>query len=382
MFTQDPTSNPQEGAPADLVIGVARVLFAYDVASSIDLDQAEKSLSVSSPGEDGARAAIGVTRRAPAYLAKREAPLRFFRAVEPVIVGGFESSRRTELTLYEFGAISVALEIPFRTPLAALLELGDALYDNAELDRLSRAWTREALARIGRAARNPGVSEASEDFVIYVVSPSQTGHASELVRAQGALVAQLLRGERAELSEGEVGAVMEAVMSFRPDDATVIDWNAALVMDSDPADTLRVLEFANVELLEMRHLDDRLDDDLDEAFDALTHSGWRDWLPLGSPLRSRVERLAELRTDGARMFEGVHNALKLIGDQFLARLYRLASERLGTPGWDASITRKLEALESVHQKLADRHMHRRMEVLEWIIIVLIALSMVQALVLK
>jgi uncharacterized Rmd1/YagE family protein len=42
--------------------------------------------------------------------------------------------------------------------------------------------------------------------------------------------------------------------------------------------------------------------------------------------------------------------------------------------WDASILRKLETLESIYGKMSDRATTRRMEVLEWIIIVLIAVS--------
>jgi len=42
--------------------------------------------------------------------------------------------------------------------------------------------------------------------------------------------------------------------------------------------------------------------------------------------------------------------------------------------WDASIPRKLQTLESIYGKMSDRAGTRRMEVLEWIIIILITLS--------
>jgi uncharacterized Rmd1/YagE family protein len=47
--------------------------------------------------------------------------------------------------------------------------------------------------------------------------------------------------------------------------------------------------------------------------------------------------------------------------------------------WDASITRKLRTLESIYEKLAAQAAARRMEVLEWIIIVLIGLSILVSL---
>ena len=68
--------------------------------------------------------------------------------------------------------------------------------------------------------------------------------------------------------------------------------------------------------------------------------------------------------------------MKLLGDQYLARVYRVVSQRFSFGGaWDASILRKLrQTLESIYGKMSDRAGTRRMEVLEWIIIILITLS--------
>jgi len=78
--------------------------------------------------------------------------------------------------------------------------------------------------------------------------------------------------------------------------------------------------------------------------------------------------------DNAVLFEGVNNTLKLLGDQYLARLYRLVSRRFHLDEWDASILRKIQTLESIYQKISDQAAVRRMEVLEWVIILLIASS--------
>jgi hypothetical protein len=90
--------------------------------------------------------------------------------------------------------------------------------------------------------------------------------------------------------------------------------------------------------------------------------------------------IAELQVDNAVLFEGVNNALKLLGDQYLARAYRLASKRFHLDDWDAGILRKLQTLESIYQKVSDRAATWRMEVLEWVIIVLFVFSIVLELV--
>ena len=82
-----------------------------------------------------------------------------------------------------------------------------------------------------------------------------------------------------------------------------------------------------------------------------------------------------MQVDSAILFEGVNNALKLLGDQYLSRVYRVVSQRFHLAEWDAGILRKLNTLESIYDKLSDQTTNRRMELLEWIIIVLIALSM-------
>jgi hypothetical protein len=133
-----------------------------------------------------------------------------------------------------------------------------------------------------------------------------------------------------------------------------------------------VLEFANVELLEMRILDEQLDTALDKGYEALTRTPRL--VPLPGVHDQDTTYIAQLQVDGALLFERVTNTLKLLGDQYLARVYRLAAQRFHLEDWDASILRKLDTLESLYDKMSNRATTRRMEVLEWIIIVLIALS--------
>jgi len=78
--------------------------------------------------------------------------------------------------------------------------------------------------------------------------------------------------------------------------------------------------------------------------------------------------------DNALLFEGVNNTLKLLGDQYLARAYRLINRRFHLDEWDSSILRKLQTLESIYEKILDQAAARRIEVQEWIIILLIAFS--------
>ena len=125
----------------------------------------------------------------------------------------------------------------------------------------------------------------------------------------------------------------------------------------------------------MRYLDAQLDEALERAYDLLGRSpGLRRFLP--SPYGVPLQRLGRLQLDAAVLFEQVTNALKLIGEQYLTRVYGHVSRRFHLAEWDVSITRKLQTLDGIYGKLADRAATQRMELLEWIIIVLIAVSIV------
>ena len=98
---------------------------------------------------------------------------------------------------------------------------------------------------------------------------------------------------------------------------------------------------ANVQLLEMRFLDSQLDLVLERAYEQLARGR-------GPGLKGPdLRRLARYQLDAAVLFEQVSNALKLIGDQFLARVYAMAGRRFHLGEWDAAVTRKLEREELV-----------------------------------
>lgn len=355
--------------------GTAYAMFAYDIGQSVDLNEAERRITTIKE-----RSRIKHKRRAPAYFDYSPAPLRIGADTEPLTIGRFRTNPGVDVLLYDFGAVSLTHTIPLSGTFTDLLSLSQDLYDHEPLQAESRRRVEELLAAVGEAVERPYVVDSVEDYVIYHIeasAPSLNG--SDLVRDHAQAVAQVLRSESQSLAEQEIQDAIGYRLSFGPDDIAVIDWNAALLLGQDMEDVLAVLEFANVELLEMRLLDRQLDRALDEAYEALPKLGWIRWHLPGS-VRTELEPIAQLQVDSAILFERVTNTLKLFGDQYLARIHRLASQRFHLESWDASITRKLHTLESIYEKLAARAAARRMEALEWIIIVLIGLSILVSLI--
>ncbi|MBW7906123.1 MAG: hypothetical protein LC135_16840 [Phycisphaerae bacterium] len=372
-MAQPQSGPPPTGAPAAVrnLRGACYASFAYDIGAAIDLDGAERRLT------SAARERMQHRRRAPAHFAIQPAPIRTARAVEPIAIAQCVASPLADVVLYDFGAALVTFQIPLEGALERLLEVSDALYDNPALLVTARSALESILDTIRPAVSRPNISDLVEEYFIFQIETAEPPLTPEsLLAEQREFVARVLRSERGRLSADEISDALAVRTSYRPDDLALIDYNAALLLDREAEDVRAVLEFANVELLEMRYLDRQLDAALNRA----TAGPWTGRLGRLHSTRTAMRRVAEMQMDAARLFEEVNNALKLLGDVYLARVYRLVSQRLHLAEWDASILRKLQALESIYQKISDRQATLRMELLEWIIIILIALSIAVSLI--
>lgn len=342
-------------------------MFAYDAARSINLEAAEKRIH-----ETSERRTLSHKRRTPSYFEYQPPPLQVSYGTAPVQIEPFPAHPVVDLILYDFGAVAVVYCIPIEGTFEKLLSLSEELYDNALLLSDSRNRVQELLKVLGDTASQANLVNVVEDYVIFQVeSVSPSMDIAQFCNTHRRQIAQILRAESRPLSEQEVEDALSAKMSYGMEDVVVIDWNAALLLDRNGDDVREVLQFANVELLEMRYLDQKLDGALDKSYDALSQRP-----ALLGGFRTRLRTIGELQADSATLFEGVNNALKLLGDQYLARAYRMVSRRFHLDDWDASILRKLQTLESIYQKMSDQAATRRMELLEWVIIILFVLSLI------
>lgn len=350
--------------------GVAFVLFAYDVGMSIALDLAEKR--VTSMTE---RAPIKHQRRAPKYFDFQPIPLRVTQVSQSHRIGEFRTVPPVETVLYDFGAVCVTYQIPLSGPFSGLRKLSEDLYDNELLLADSRRLVEELLAGISTSVARPQISTFYEDYVIFQVRETAEPDARRRLLAENKeLVAQVLRADGDIRSSQEVDDALLCQISYGADDLTLVDWVSTLVFDKAADDTRAVLEFGQVQLLELRHLDNQLDESLERCYEALTRSTQKRAL-IPAAAGNDLREIGQLQVESAVLFEGINNALKLLGDQYLARLYEQVGKRYHLGAWDESIRRKLRTLESIYTKIENSQSAARLEFLEWIVIVLIALEL-------
>ena len=361
------TPTDPETTPATI-----HLAFAFDVGYEIDLEAVRALL----PAED---ATIPRRKRTPESIRYRPAPLRV--SVDPSgmpVPGGLIATGppRAELSLFDFGALSLMVRFPVDVPLDRLASAVSDLAEPSSWTESARGLVAPWVDRFRPAIEGFEWSALGEEYVVVQIGPVGPGWLAD----HADWVAGLLRLEPGPLSVDERAEAIRLALSYAPNDLVVLDWAAGLVADRDCADTLQVIEFANVQLLEFRHIDDRLDDRLEAAYRLIRRDRPRRTFSL--PWRAHegaVRSVRELEIEATSLFERADNALKLIGDQYLSRVYALASARFHLPGWQQSIRRKLDTVGDVYDLLVQQAGGTRMEVLEIIVIVLIALEIALAL---
>jgi hypothetical protein len=354
--------------------------FAFDIGYEIDLERARALL----PAESGP---LVRRRRTPESIRYRPAPLR--TAIDPsglnlpvlASEAGTASSLalappRADLTVFDFGALALAAQFPVQMTAEELLALAGALSETAPLNAAARRVIAPWVERIRPAVEDFEPSELAEEYIVFQMNEVR----SDWLAERAAWVAGLVRLEAGPLSREEVAEATRLSLSYTPNDLVTLDWAAGFVADRDCADTLQVIEFANVQLLEFRHIDDRLDDRLEAAYHLIQaatarHGPLSAWRPHGAAVRS----VRELEIEATSLFERADNNLKLIGDQYLARVFELASNRFHLRDWEQNIRRKLDTVGDVFDLLIQQAGHTRTEVLEIIVVLLIATEIVLAL---
>lgn len=345
--------------------GSCRALYCLDIARSIDLARAQESLKASR------RTRFHHKSRIP-NGAGPAPPLRVSWDVPVQAIGTHATAPAVEIALFDLGALCITWRLDFALSLDELVELSSALYDNSELIERSRELARQVAAALGPALDGPTPASHVEDYVVFQVDTP--GEAQDLLGGSRAALARILRAEQQDLSDQEVADALAHPVSYGRHDLCLVDWLAAFLMGPDSEDERRVLELATVELLELHLLDAQLHRQIEAAYELLAR---RRGLFGGLAIQRReLEHVARIQADDALLHEGIDNALKRFGDDYLARLYRTSADRFHFDDWDRAIQRKLEVLRTIYQSLADLAAHRRSELLEWIIILLITVDIV------
>jgi hypothetical protein len=367
MIAPVPAPSTRTWRVADGAIHVYRL---FDVADDVDLARAERLIA--SPSSrlnlEGAQttAALEIPRP-PLHVTIGERTL-------PLASGARVAEARAHL--FDHGVASIVYRLPIApgTSLAELLPLCEELIAQPTpgLDAAARAEAQGLCRAVEAALERPHDWEGLETYHVLVVRRFEEPASAQEALA-GAPIAELLLGETSpvSLSRGERSDVLRNAYSYLQDDLAVVDWNSAFLLEpSGVNDIPDLLEFATAHLLELRYYDALIDRELGKIYDEV-QARWS--APAAFTRRyGRLQRkTAALLLELSEMTERLENAVKIVGDFYLARLYQGAVRRFRLPAWQESVLRKQRLLAGVNGLLSDAADTRRGELLEITIILLI-----------
>lgn len=339
-------------------------IFLYDVAEQIDLAALRALLKI-----EGTHREPRFKHPAPDYVRFERPPLEHSVPAPPL-----ESGERLEARLryFDYGVLAVALELPFETPWADLLERSSRWISAPEIEKLAGALAREHGARARSTFTQPNPEWLSEDYYI-VHLRSAPLDAAELLTQCRAEIAQLVRGETRPLAASEREEALKATLSYYPGDLLVVGWVAALIYDTseaaDPA--IQLLEYANTQLLEFRYYDELLTRVLAGVYSSLGRGGMlRRWR-----MAREARRLNLIRLDITELTERIDNSIKFLSDMFYARAYRMAAARIGVTDYRNLVDEKLRTAGELYEFMVDEFHQARAFLLEAMVVAILIIEL-------
>ena len=370
--------HPQPQPEFRIADGDILVYRLFDVADAIDLALAEQLVSAPASrlqlSSAGSSTAIELPRP----------PLHLTLGARTVPLRGGPRAATASARVFDYGVVSILYRLPIDagTPLRDLVPLAEELFvePSPALEAAARREAEEVAAALGRALEKPHAWDGFESFQVVLVREFETDvPVADLLRA--APLPELVLGETSEvpLSPAERHDVLTHQFSYLEDDLALLHWNSAFVLEpSGVEDIPDLLELATAHLLELRYYDALLDRELHRIYDVLEAGG----APVANIFTRRYRRLqrevASLLLELSETVERLENAVKIVGDFYLARVYHGAVRRFRLPAWQETVLRKQRLVAEVNDLLGDAADTSRAELLELTIVLLILYEIVAA----
>ena len=343
------------------------MLWLYDVCEEIDLESLRRILGVEARREPGFR------HPSPEYVRFERPPV--VQQLEPTLLGS-GTRLRGELNYYDYGVVSIKLELPFQADWRELIDLSSRWMATPELEARALETVQRCLAGAREALVKPHENWLSEDYsIIHLQETRPSLSAAELIAEHGNEIARIVRGEQAELSVGETEEILGSRLSYYPDDLLVVGWSAAFIHDTaeDATPTIQLLEYANTQLLEFRYYDAVLSRLLEVVYRSLEKKGgplmrWR--------LASQAQHLNKIRLDIRELTERADTSIKFLSDMFSARLYRLAAAKVGVEDYRRLVDGKLHTAGELYEFMMDQFHQSRAFVLEVLVVIILIIELV------
>ncbi len=336
----------------------------YDIGREIDLDWLEKALA-----QNYFTVRTSFVRVKPKSIMIEAPPLMI--QMNPIRVerGGRPFEFSVIARVYDIGVISFCLV--YENPDAEFAELEEIAFLFAGQEGLGEFYV-QYLKTLGEIIRphikgfaiNP---DFFEDYSIYVTD----------TRDDSIDPVALLVGENTDLSPQIREDILKNALSYTTKDLAVLSWDSALVCNPDsPTDLIDLIEYANVQVLELRYYDRELSREMEKMYDDIEHADQMSPFLRGRQYHTIMAKLMETSAEISEITEKVNNLIKVTEDMYYARVYATALKVLRSSQWSESVSRKIKVIQENYSMLSDEVRIQHSNFLEWVVIILIAFELV------
>lgn len=339
----------------------------YDIGKEIDINLLEIALARS---YFTARASF--QRIKPKSIMIEEPPLLLRMHPADVTVNGSRYDLHASARIYDIGAISLCF----------VYESSDSnetgIFENVGLDLANEEVLSDLFTSYLNTLKEilrPHIPDIAiddsffEDYIIYFTDDTKAP-VDPVV---------LLLGEKADFSQQMREEVLKNSLSYSEEDITTLSWNAALLKNPEiPTDLFDLIEYANVQVFELRYYDRELSRKMEKMYHDIERADRLTWLSRMRLYHQIMADLMEIHAEVSEITEKVNNLIKVTEDVYYARVYATALKVLRSQLWSDSVNRKIEVIQENYSMLSDEVRIQHSNFLEWVIIILITFELVFA----
>ena len=248
-------------------------LYAFDVANEIMISKVQEVLA-SRPIPFNINPNHTIPKDAPLYK-----PLAIELAPLTKLVSG--QSIRPLIHVYEIGVISIAMrvQVEFAT-IGELMQFHKPVLENGRtLNQVAADICKEACQSLQEVMVQVSIFSEPEAYTAFCLTDIGVKQNLQewLASNRSAISALLTENKPDVLSPMQIEEVLRIKYSYSNTDLTIIDWDAAFIIDLSAyiEDILYVLELANLQLEEYLVMDKRLDSYLNIAYEDVKRHNFR-----------------------------------------------------------------------------------------------------------
>ena len=214
---------PTDPAVVPRMQGTLHIFVAFDWGDEILLDKVREIVPASAQE-------LPRRRRTPLSFFYRPPPLRVQLpnvALELAELGTIEAA--ASATLFDFGAVSIALQIPFAATQEALLQVAGTLAESGPIINKARQALEPLHKQLQSAIQDPlWQDDLSEEYFVFQFGPESLAQMKDV-----AWLAGMVHLESEPLGPDEIDEALRNRLSYSRTISLVADWAAAVLVDRE-----------------------------------------------------------------------------------------------------------------------------------------------------